>query len=44
MLKRYGQREIDRLKRLKGDNRKFTIDELDEMTESYKLKLKNLYV
>lgn len=44
MLKRYGQEEVDRLKRLKGENKKFTIDELDEMTESYKLKLKNIYV
>jgi hypothetical protein len=44
MLKKYGQEEIDRLKRLKGGGKKFTIEELDDLTKELKLKLKNLYV
>ena len=43
MLKRYGQKEIDRLKKLKGTTRKYTIDELDSLTEELKDKIKNIY-
>jgi hypothetical protein len=43
MLKRYGQKEIDRLKKLKGTTRKYTIDELDTLTEELKEKIKNIY-
>lgn len=43
MLKRYGQKEIDRLKKLKGTTRKYTIEELDSLTEELKEKIKNIY-
>lgn len=43
MLKKYGQKEIDRLKKLKGTIRKFTIEELDTMTEEFKRKQSDLY-
>lgn len=38
MLKTYGEDEIDRLKRLKNTTRKFSIGELDLMTEAYREK------
>lgn len=43
MLKRYGQKEIDRLKKLKATTRKYTIEELDSLTEELKEKIKNIY-
>jgi hypothetical protein len=42
MLKKYGQKEIDRLKRLKGETRKFTIEELEELCKTLKEKTNTL--
>lgn len=42
MIKKYGQDEVDRLYRLKGTTRKFTVEELDEITKKYRKKLDEL--
>ena len=44
LIKKYGQDELDRLQRLKLISKKWTIDELDQIHDEYKLKLKNIYV
>lgn len=43
IVKKYGQAELERLQSLKLISKKWTINELDQIHDEYKLKLKKLY-
>lgn len=43
IINKYGKDELDRLQRLKLINKKWTIDELDEIYKTYKYKIDHFY-